>query len=130
MGQYRPGSNGPVVRSANMTLMTSPRQQSVNREEMGEYERIQRDLRPMYTSEYRTMTSQSASTPSTVRSVSREQVDRESANTNMAIKPSIMGLLTQKQKQAERDIKAERDIRERHQESLRAMLSNHLIEKR
>ena len=38
----------------------------------------------------------------------------------MAMKPSIMGLLTEEQEQA----------RDRHQESLRAMLSIHLIEKR
>jgi hypothetical protein len=82
---------------------------------MGEYEEIQRDLCPMYTSEYRTMTSLLASTPSTVGPVSGEQMDRESANAIMAIKPSIMGLLTEEKKQA----------RDRHQESLRAMLSNH-----
>ncbi len=74
----------------------------------------------MYTAEHCTMYSPSASTPSTVRSVAREQVDRKLANANMAmIKPSDMGLLTEEQKQA----------RDRHQESLRAMLSNHLIEK-
>jgi hypothetical protein len=65
------------------------------------------------------MNSQSVSTPSTVRSVSREQVNRESANANMAMKPSIMGFLTEEQKQA----------RYRHHESIRAMFSNHLIEK-
>ncbi len=77
-------------------------------------------LRLLYTTQYRTMNSQLASTLSTVRSVSRaQQVDRESANANMAIKPSIMGILTEEQKQA----------RDRHQESIRAMFSNHLFEK-
>ncbi len=33
MGQYRPGSNGPMVRSANMSLMTSPRPQPNVRDE-------------------------------------------------------------------------------------------------
>ena len=72
MGQYQPGNNSPMVRSANMSSMTSQHLQSVNSEEMGEYEEIQRDLRPLYTSEYRTMNSQSESTQSSVRSVSRE----------------------------------------------------------
>jgi hypothetical protein len=102
-----------------MTLMTTPRPQAVNREEMGEYKEIQRDLRPMYTAEHRAMYPPLASTLSTVRSVSRELEDRELANANMATKPSDMGLLTEEQKQA----------RDRHKESLRAMLSNHLIEK-
>jgi hypothetical protein len=109
MGQYRPGCNGPMVRSANMPSMNCPRPQSVNCEEIGDYEEIQRDLRPSYTSEYRTMNSQSASTPSTARSVSKEQVDRELANANMAMRPSIIRHLTEEQKQA----------RDRHQESLR-----------
>ena len=86
--------------------MTSPRLQAVNREEMGEYEEIQRDLRQMYTAEHRTMYPPLASTPSTVRSVSRRQVDRELANANMAIKPSDMGLLTEEQKRQDTDIKS------------------------
>ena len=90
--------------------MTSPRPQPNVHDETSEYEEMQRELRPAYTAEHRTMYSPSAehrtiyspstSTPSTVRSVSREQVDRESASANMAMSPSIMGILTDEQKQA------------------------------
>ncbi len=46
MGPYRPGVSTPMVRNANMSSMTSPRLQSGARDEMGEYEETQRDLRP------------------------------------------------------------------------------------
>ena len=110
MGQYRPGSNGPMVCSANMSSMTSPRPQPNVRDETSEYEEMQRELRPAYTAEHRTMysplaehrtiCSPSTSTPSTVRPVSREQVDQESASANMAMRPSIMAVLTEEEKQA------------------------------
>ncbi len=87
-----------MVRSANMSSMMSPRPQPNVRDETSEYEETQR-LRPAYAAEYRTMYSPSASTPSTVRSVSREQLDRDSAGAKMAARPSIMGLLTDEQKQ-------------------------------
>ena len=67
-------------------------------DEMGEYEETLRDLRPSYAPDYSTIYSQSASTPSTVRSVSREQVDRYSASANLVTKPSDMGYLTVEQK--------------------------------
>ena len=119
MGQYRPGVNIPMVRSANMSSMTSPHPQSIVRDETGEYEDVQRDLRQSYTPEYRTMYPQSASTPSTVRSVSRDQMDRDSASANVAMKPSDMGRLTEEQKQA----------RDKHIESMhRALFSNYLID--
>jgi hypothetical protein len=53
MGQYRPGSNGLMVRSANMSSMTSPRQQPNFLDETSEYEEMQRELRPAYTAEHR-----------------------------------------------------------------------------
>jgi len=119
MGQYRPGVNIPMVRSANMSSMTSPHPQSIVRDETGEYEDVQRDLRQSYTPEYRTMYPQSASTPSTVRSVARDQMDRDSASANVAMKPSDMGRLTEEQKQA----------RDKHIESMhRALFSNYLID--
>ena len=120
MGPYRPGVSTPMVRNPNMSVMssmTSPRPQSGARDEMGEYEETRRDLRPSYTIEYRNTYSQSASTPSTVRSVSREQGDRDSASANMAIKPSIMGFLTDEQKQA----------RDRHRMN-RTLFGNYLID--
>jgi hypothetical protein len=127
MGQYRPGSNGQMVLSANMSSITSPRPQPNVCDETSEYEEMQRELRPAYTAEHRTMYSPSAehrtmyspstSTPSTVRSVSREQVDRESASANMAIQPSIMGSLTDEQKQA----------RDRHWMN-RTLFGNYLID--
>ena len=58
MGPYRPGVSTPMVRNANMSSMTSPRPQSGARDEMGEYEETQRDLRPSFTTEYRNMYSQ------------------------------------------------------------------------
>ena len=67
--------------------------------------------------QYRNTYSQSASTPSTVRSVSREQGDRDTASANMAIKPSIMGFLTDEQKRA----------RDRHQMT-RTLFGNDLID--
>jgi hypothetical protein len=60
MGQYRPGSNGPMVRSANMSSMTSPRPQPNVRDETSKYEEMKRELRPAYTAEHRTMYSPSA----------------------------------------------------------------------
>ena len=65
MGQYRPGSNGQVIRSANLSSVMSPRPQPNVRDETSEYEETQRELRPAYTAEYRTMYSPSASTPGT-----------------------------------------------------------------
>jgi hypothetical protein len=100
-----------------MSSMTSPRPQPNVRDETSEYEEMQRELRPAYTAEHRTMYSPSTSTPSTVRSVSREQVDRESASANMAIQPSIMGSLTDEQKQA----------RDRHRMN-RTLFGNYLID--
>ncbi len=108
--------------------MTSPRPQPNVRDETNEYEEMQRELRPAYTAEHRTMYSPSAehrtiyspstSTPSTVRSVSREQVDRESASANMAaMRPSIMGVPTEEQKQA----------RDRHRMN-RTLFGNYLID--
>ncbi len=49
--------------------------------------------------------------------MSREQVDRESASANMAMRPSIVGVLTEEQKQA----------RDRHNVNL-ALFGNYLIE--
>jgi hypothetical protein len=90
MGQYRPGSNGPMVRSANMLSLMSPRPQPNVCDETSEYEEMLRELCP---AEYRTIHFPSAATPSTVRSMSREQVNRDSASANMAMRPSIVGFL-------------------------------------
>jgi hypothetical protein len=60
MGQYRPGSNGPMVRNAKMSSMTNPRPQPNVRDETSEYEEMQRELRPAYIAEHRTMYSPSA----------------------------------------------------------------------
>ncbi len=83
-----------MVCSANMSSLTSPRPQPsvCDHDETGHdvYEETQRELRLSYTTEYSTMYSPSASTPSIVRSVSREQVDRELARANMAMRPSDM----------------------------------------
>ncbi len=46
MGQYRPGSNGPTVRSANMSSLMSQRPQQNVRDETSEYEDTHRELRP------------------------------------------------------------------------------------
>ncbi len=108
MGQFRPGSNVAMARSTNMSSLMSPRQQPSVCDESGEYQDTQRELRPSYTTEYRTMHSPLASTQNTVRSVSRELVDRDSASANMATRPLDIGFLTEDQKQA----------RDRHEDSL------------
>jgi hypothetical protein len=72
-------------------------QQNV-RDEMGEYEDTQREARLSFTPEYRAMYTQQPSTPSTVRSVSREQSDTNTAN--MAMTPSCQGMLTDEQEKS------------------------------
>ncbi len=82
-----------------MSSLTSPRPHPSIQDEMGEYEETKRDLRPLYTPEYCTLFSQLVSTPSTVRLVSREQMDHDLASASMAMKPSDMGYLTEEQEQ-------------------------------
>ncbi len=48
-----------------------------------------------FDAEYHTMYPQSVSTPNTVRSVSRDQMDSNLTSTNVVIKPSDMGRLTE-----------------------------------
>ncbi len=96
-----------------MWLMSQRQQPNVS-DETSEYEETQHELRPAYTAEYSTIHSPLASTPSTVRSVSGEQVDWDSASANMT---SIMGFLTDKQKLT----------RDRHNMNL-DLFGNYLIE--
>jgi hypothetical protein len=90
-----------MVCSANMSLLTrlSQSQQSSVCNKMGENEEMQRDTSILCTIEYNAMYLQSSSTPSTVGSVSREQVDSDLASANMAMTwVHIMGYLGEEQK--------------------------------
>ena len=85
-----------------MSSLVSPRPQQSFQEETGEYEDMQRGPRLSFTPEFRTMYPQQSSTPSTVISVSREQVDSSTAN--MAMTPSCQGMLTDEQEK-KRDLR-------------------------
>ncbi len=84
---------------------------------MSEHKEMQRHPRISFTPEYSTIIttvySQASSTPSTVQSVPREQVDRDSSSANMAsMKPTHNGYLTSEQQRA----------RDAHNESLHRSL--------
>ncbi len=98
MGQYRSGGSSQMQRSANMSSLQSPRPQS-SRDEMSEYEEMQRDPRNSFIPENQTIFSPQQShsgTLSTVRSMARDPID--ASTVNMAITPSYQGYLTDEQK--------------------------------